>query len=416
MISDNILLRPHIPGEEDLNPPPDQSILPNAMLNHSDILELVINIRNVSLRTEMLTKQDLNYIAADIIFNIEAIWGKTFNVGEFVILKVDLLAKTDRTFQIQQIQNDPIWLIVNETSNANKELCRIESNRVVHKLNVTTETLFNLAKTINTTGDSMKRILEEKFRTKEEYQQKGGESLDNSGYQSQNSNENDEVIENNPTLHYQKQEIPTIVNDVPNIPDEKLNQNQEVIEKPVLTKESENKQQETETVDTQTNKGNKIKLDEILAIDYQSNAKENTVNESWQENNKPSLHDEDLNKTREETNKLVDTKENVKRQQEIKENEVANIQGQTESITNNVDEIESIKDKQKNQNKEEDNETIENRGNKIDKSQQNPNDIQTNSDNKHLKRMIREEKAEHTMTSTIKTTTLNQLDLIPVCE
>ena len=74
-------------------------------------------------------------------------------------------------------------------------MCRIESNKVVHKLNVTTETLFNLTKTINTTGDSMKRILEEKFKTKEEHQQKGGESLDNSGDQSQNSNKNDEVIE-----------------------------------------------------------------------------------------------------------------------------------------------------------------------------------------------------------------------------
>ena len=71
------------------------------MLNHSDILELVINIRNVRLRTEILTKQDLNYIAADIIFNIEAIWGKTFNAGEFVNLKVDLFAQTDRAFQIQ---------------------------------------------------------------------------------------------------------------------------------------------------------------------------------------------------------------------------------------------------------------------------------------------------------------------------
>ena len=36
--------RPHLPGDEDLSPPIDGAIIPNSMLVHTDILEIVMNI------------------------------------------------------------------------------------------------------------------------------------------------------------------------------------------------------------------------------------------------------------------------------------------------------------------------------------------------------------------------------------
>ena len=73
------------------------------MLNHSDILELVVNIRNVSLRKEILSKQDIDYMAADIIFTIETMRGTTFTIGDLVFLKVDLITQSNRVFQIAQV-------------------------------------------------------------------------------------------------------------------------------------------------------------------------------------------------------------------------------------------------------------------------------------------------------------------------
>ena len=89
---------------ENLNSPVEHSILPNAMLNHSDILKVVMNIKNMTLKKEMLSKQDINYTASDLLFNVEAIWGKTYKIGDFVLLKLDVLRNSERFFQITKVE------------------------------------------------------------------------------------------------------------------------------------------------------------------------------------------------------------------------------------------------------------------------------------------------------------------------
>ena len=102
MEDDNVLPRPHVAGEEDLTV--EQSILPNAMLNHSHILDIVVKIRNVSLRKEVLFKEDINFILVDnIIFTIEKLLGTTFKVGDLVVFKLDLVTRTERVFEIAQV-------------------------------------------------------------------------------------------------------------------------------------------------------------------------------------------------------------------------------------------------------------------------------------------------------------------------
>ena len=75
------------------------------MLNHSHILEVVLNIRNTSLRKEVLAKDYINLILVDnIIATSEILAGNTFNVGDIVVLKLDLLLRIERTFEIIQVK------------------------------------------------------------------------------------------------------------------------------------------------------------------------------------------------------------------------------------------------------------------------------------------------------------------------
>lgn len=130
-------LRPHVLGEEDLTL---ESILPNRMLNHSHILEVVLNIRNTSLRKEVLAKDYINLILVDnIIATSEILAGNTFNVGDIVVLKLDLLLRIERTFEIIQIVTDrqSSLLTLQTTGNSDMALCKIETIAVAHKLNIT---------------------------------------------------------------------------------------------------------------------------------------------------------------------------------------------------------------------------------------------------------------------------------------
>ena len=75
------------------------------MLNHSHILEVVLNIRNTSLRKEVLAKDYINLILVDnIIATSEILAGNKFNVGDIVVLKLDLLLRIERTFEIIQVK------------------------------------------------------------------------------------------------------------------------------------------------------------------------------------------------------------------------------------------------------------------------------------------------------------------------
>ena len=100
-----MLHRPHVLGDVDLNVPSDAAIIPNTLLKYSNILETVLNIRNASLRKAILARQDTDYSLADIIFTIEEIWGQPFKIGDFVNLKLDVVAQpsTKRIFQIVEV-------------------------------------------------------------------------------------------------------------------------------------------------------------------------------------------------------------------------------------------------------------------------------------------------------------------------
>ena len=73
------------------------------MLNHSDILELVLNIENSTLKEEILGTKNINYKAGEEIHTIETVKGKHFNVGDEVLLKVDLITYRDRLYRIVEV-------------------------------------------------------------------------------------------------------------------------------------------------------------------------------------------------------------------------------------------------------------------------------------------------------------------------
>jgi hypothetical protein len=99
-----LLSRPQTLEDEDLSVPNDEAILPNAMLTHTDILEIVMNIRNASLRKAILLKQDIDYIEAAKIINNEKNSNQTFNIGESVLLKLDMVMQLpERVFKIEQV-------------------------------------------------------------------------------------------------------------------------------------------------------------------------------------------------------------------------------------------------------------------------------------------------------------------------
>lgn len=59
------------------------------MLEHSDILEIVLNIRNPKLRKSILLKKDVNYeFAANVLFK-DLKSDKEFENGEVVVLRVE---------------------------------------------------------------------------------------------------------------------------------------------------------------------------------------------------------------------------------------------------------------------------------------------------------------------------------------
>ena len=84
-----LVYRPHLQDDKDLNIPPEEAIIPNPMLEHSDILEVVLNIRNPSLRKSILLKENINYDLADrILFKVTEP-DTEFNSGDTVALRVE---------------------------------------------------------------------------------------------------------------------------------------------------------------------------------------------------------------------------------------------------------------------------------------------------------------------------------------
>ena len=104
------LHRPHVPGDEDLSVPTDEAILPNSMLVHSDILEIVMNIRNESLRKLILSKENIDYTVAVRILINEANLNETVKTGDNVTLKLDMAAQLPkRVYKVEQVS---IWFVL----------------------------------------------------------------------------------------------------------------------------------------------------------------------------------------------------------------------------------------------------------------------------------------------------------------
>ena len=63
-----------------------------------------MNIRNNSLREDILATADINLVLVDNIINtIEESMGTVFKVGDTVVLKLDLLMRAEREFEITQV-------------------------------------------------------------------------------------------------------------------------------------------------------------------------------------------------------------------------------------------------------------------------------------------------------------------------
>ena len=65
----------------------------------------MLNIRNYTLREDILANEDLNIIHVDnAITSIENMTGTEFNEGDIVVLKVDLLMGIEREFEITEVK------------------------------------------------------------------------------------------------------------------------------------------------------------------------------------------------------------------------------------------------------------------------------------------------------------------------
>jgi hypothetical protein len=73
------------------------------MLDHSDILAVVMNIRNANLRKAILLKQNINYTNAAQVLNKEN-QNKNFKIGKLVSLKLDVAMELpERIFKIEEV-------------------------------------------------------------------------------------------------------------------------------------------------------------------------------------------------------------------------------------------------------------------------------------------------------------------------
>ena len=100
------LFRAAEPEDDDLNTPVEESLLPSKLVEHSDILEKVLNIRNTSLRRSILMKQDLiDYSRAAQILQNETRQVQNFTPGDQVFLRMDIAMNLSLgVFTIQQVR------------------------------------------------------------------------------------------------------------------------------------------------------------------------------------------------------------------------------------------------------------------------------------------------------------------------
>ena len=76
------------------------SVLSNTLLRFPSVLQAIMNVKNVTLRENLLKEKDMN------VGPIEAIISRSnssFDVGDNVVLIVDLLLQAEREYQILRV-------------------------------------------------------------------------------------------------------------------------------------------------------------------------------------------------------------------------------------------------------------------------------------------------------------------------
>ena len=91
--------RPHKAGDESVNVPVDQAIIPNRMLDDSDTLEIAMKIKNETLRTALLNSETIDVkLASEINNYLTNIKNLSLKVGMLVFLKFELAQTLPRRF------------------------------------------------------------------------------------------------------------------------------------------------------------------------------------------------------------------------------------------------------------------------------------------------------------------------------
>ena len=92
-------------GEVDLSLPVEEAVLPNKMVGHSEILEIVMNIRNSSVRRTILLNQGIDYDRAAKFFHNDSKSVEQFSVEDVVLLKLErAMNLSERLFKIEQVR------------------------------------------------------------------------------------------------------------------------------------------------------------------------------------------------------------------------------------------------------------------------------------------------------------------------
>ena len=90
--------------DEDLNPPIIDAILPHRIVGHPNVLQLFINIRNMTLRNAILNMSELDLTRASEILNASKIFNKTLlRPGDKVALPLDLILGKQQVYTIHEV-------------------------------------------------------------------------------------------------------------------------------------------------------------------------------------------------------------------------------------------------------------------------------------------------------------------------
>ena len=108
MIKFYVYERPHQKGDVDVNVPPSKAIIPNRILHDTDALEIILQIRNDSLKSRILNSKNIDEkLAYEINIYNEKVQNLSLKVGMLVLLKVELMKSLPRRFhKVVEVNTD----------------------------------------------------------------------------------------------------------------------------------------------------------------------------------------------------------------------------------------------------------------------------------------------------------------------